>query len=199
MWRSSSWRRLSVSCPSATAATAGRWFASAWSWASPTLSGRRRPVPIAESEFEVGCDTVIAAVGQEVDRARAESEGLEINGRGIAVDPRTLATNLPGVFAGGDAVLGSDLAVRAVAAGRIAAISIDQYLGGRPVTGPEELVSIDLRPVDDEERAAIFREIEKAKRVETPESSTPSAVSRASRRSTWACATSRHGAKRSAA
>lgn len=130
--------------------------------------GRRRPVPIPESEFEVACDTVIAAVGQEVDRAGAESQGLSINGRGIAVDSRTLATNVPGVFAGGDAVLGSDLAVRAVAAGRIAAISIDQYLGARPVTGPEGLVSIDLRPVDDEERAAIFREIEKARRVETP-------------------------------
>jgi hypothetical protein len=134
----------------------------------PDASGRRRPVPIAESEFEIGCDTVIAAVGQEVDRAGAESEGLEINGRGIAVDPRTLATNLPGVFAGGDAVLGSDLAVRAVAAGRIAAVSIDQYLGGQPVTGPEELVAIDLRPVDDEERAAIFREIERTRRVEMP-------------------------------
>jgi formate dehydrogenase major subunit len=133
----------------------------------PDAFGRRRPVPIAESEFELECDTVIAAVGQEVDRFGAESEGLEINGRGIAVDPRTLATNLPGVFAGGDAVLGSDLAVRAVAAGRIAAVSIDQYLGGGPVTGPEELVAIDLRPVDDEERAAIFREIEKSRRVET--------------------------------
>ncbi|HSD30066.1 MAG TPA: FAD-dependent oxidoreductase [Vicinamibacteria bacterium] len=133
----------------------------------PDARGRRRPVPIPASEFEVGCDTVIAAVGQEVDRAHAESEGLEINGRGLTADPRTLATNLPGVFTGGDAVLGPDLAVRAVAAGRVAAISIDQYLDGRPVTGPEEPAAIALRPIDDEERAAIFREIEQAGRVKT--------------------------------
>jgi formate dehydrogenase major subunit len=133
----------------------------------PDASGRRRPLPIPESEFETGCDSVIAAVGQEVDRAGAESEGLKINGRGIAVDPRTLATNLPGVFAGGDAVLGADLAVRAVAAGRVAAISIDQHLRGLPVTGPEQAAAIALRPIDDEERAAIFREIEKAERATT--------------------------------
>ena len=131
-------------------------------------SGRRRPVPVPESEFELGCDGVIAALGQEVERDRAASEGLALTPRGLAIDPRTLATNLAGVFAGGDAVLGADLAVRAVAAGRVAAVSIDQYLGGRPVTGPEEPVAIALRPVDDEERAAIFREIEKAERVRTP-------------------------------
>jgi formate dehydrogenase major subunit len=134
----------------------------------PDDSGRRRPVPIPGSEFEVACDTVIAAVGQAVDRTLAEHEGLELTGWGLAADEKTLATNLPGVFAGGDAVLGADLAVRAVAAGRIAATSIDQYLAGRPVTGPEELAAIALRPVDDEEQAAIFREIEKAERVPTP-------------------------------
>jgi formate dehydrogenase major subunit len=134
----------------------------------PDHSGRRRPVPVPGSEFVVECDAVIAAVGQTVDRERAEAEGLALTGRGLAADPRTLATNLPGVFAGGDAVLGADLAVRAVAAGRIAAVSIDQYLGGRPVAGPEELAAIALRPCDDDERAAIFREIEKATRVRTP-------------------------------
>ncbi len=81
----------------------------------------------------------------------------------------TLATNLPDVFAGGDAVLGADLAVRAVAAGRIAAISIDQYLTGRPVTGPDDLTSVEMRAVSDEgERAALFREIEKSPRPQTP-------------------------------
>jgi NADH-quinone oxidoreductase subunit F len=59
---------------------------------------------------------VIAAIGQSVDRSLAESEGLRVTGWGIAADQRTLATNLPGVFAGGDSVLGADLAVRAVAA-----------------------------------------------------------------------------------
>jgi ferredoxin len=134
----------------------------------PDTSGRRRPVPIAGSDFPVECDAVIAAVGQSVEREHAKAEGLALTDRGLAADPRTLATTLPGVFAGGDAVLGADLAVRAVAAGRVAAVSIDQYVTGRPVTGPEDLVAIALRPVDDDERAAMFREIEKAKRVETP-------------------------------
>jgi formate dehydrogenase major subunit len=145
-----------------------RLFCQRMELGEPDDSGRRRPVPIPGSEFEVGCDTVIAAVGQAVDREVAEREGLELTGWGLAVDEKTLSTNLPGVFAGGDAVLGADLAVRAVAAGRIAATSIDRYLAGQPVTGPEELAAIALRPVDDEEQAAIFREIEKAERVPTP-------------------------------
>lgn len=134
----------------------------------PDDSGRRRPLPIAGSEFEVGCDSVIAAVGQAVDRSLAEREGLKLTAWGLDADPKTLATGLPGVFAGGDAVLGADLAVRAVAAGRLAATAIDQHLGGRPPTGPEPLAAIALRPIDDLERAAIFRQIERADRVETP-------------------------------
>ena len=133
----------------------------------PDLSGRRRPVPIPDSEFAVDCDTVIAAVGQSVDTALAESEGLEVTGWGMKVDQQTLATNLPGVFSGGDAVIGADVAVRAVAAGRVAATSIDQFLDGRPVTGPEEWTAIALKPMDDAERAAIFREIERSARVAT--------------------------------
>lgn len=134
----------------------------------PDASGRRRPIPIEGSDFEVDCDTVIAAVGQTVERAVAESEGLEVTNWGLAADPKSGATNLPDVFTGGDAVLGADLAVRAVAAGRIAATSIDQFLSGQPVTGPRELTAIAMRPVDDAERAEIFREIEKAARVATP-------------------------------
>jgi formate dehydrogenase major subunit len=133
----------------------------------PDDSGRRRPVPVPRSEFEVLCDTVIAAVGQAVERTLAESEGLKVTAWGLWTDPRTLATNLPGVFAGGDAVLGADVAVRAVAAGRIAAISIDQHLTGRPVTGPEEWTAVSMKPMDDDERAAIFREIEQSTRVST--------------------------------
>src|ERR1019366_7680469 len=88
---------------------------------------------------------------------------------GIAVEEKTLATNLPGVFAGGDAVLGADLAVRAVAAGRIAAASIHQYLTGQAVTGEPAMAGIAMQPVDDAERAAIFRAIESAARVRNPE------------------------------
>jgi formate dehydrogenase major subunit len=133
----------------------------------PDDSGRRRPLPVPDSEFELECDAVIAAVGQAVERDLARSEGLKVTDWGVWADPKTLATGVPGVFAGGDAVIGADLAVRAVAAGRIAATSIDQYLTARPVTGPRELTSIAMRPIDDAERAAIFREIEKSTRVRT--------------------------------
>ncbi len=134
----------------------------------PDASGRRRPVPVPGSEFEVACDAVVAAVGQSVERALAEADGLDVTGWGIAAERATLATNLPGVFAGGDAVLGADVAVRAVAAGRVAATSIDQHLSGQTVTGPRDLVAIAMTPVDDGERAAMFRRIESTARVATP-------------------------------
>ncbi len=135
----------------------------------PDASGRRRPQPVEGSEFLIECSTVIAAIGQAVERSVAEREGLRVTGWGIAADERTLATNLPGIFAGGDAVLGADLAVRAVAAGRMAAVSIDQFLRGETVTGEAAMAGIAMRPVDEEERAAIFRGIEKAARVHMPE------------------------------
>jgi NADPH-dependent glutamate synthase beta subunit-like oxidoreductase/ferredoxin len=135
----------------------------------PDASGRRRPVPLEGSEFTLRCSTAIAATGQSVELALAEREGLRVTAWGIAADERTLATNLPGVFAGGDAVLGADLAVRAVASGRVAAASIHQYLTGQAVTGEPAMAGIALQPVDDRERAALFRAIESAARVRPPE------------------------------
>jgi formate dehydrogenase major subunit len=132
-------------------------------------SGRRQPVPIPGSEFTLECSTVIAATGQAVERSIAERDGLQVTAWGIAADDRTLATNIPGVFAGGDAVLGPDLAVRAVAAGRMAAAAVDQYVRGIPVTGEPASWNITMRPVDDAERAAIFRAIEKGARVPGPQ------------------------------
>ena len=66
-----------------------------------------------------------------------EAMGLDTGRNGIAIEARTLQTNLPGVFAGGDAVRNRRLAVRSVADGREAAASIAQYILGRPVTGPD--------------------------------------------------------------
>jgi NADPH-dependent glutamate synthase beta subunit-like oxidoreductase len=135
----------------------------------PDASGRRRPVEVDGSDFTIECSTAIAAIGQSVDLTLAKREGLEATAWGIAADERTLQTNLPGVFAGGDAVLGADLAVRAVTAGRMAAASIHQLLSGKAVTGEAELTGIAMRPVDDAERAAMFRSIERAARMRAPE------------------------------
>jgi formate dehydrogenase major subunit len=135
----------------------------------PDASGRRRPVVVEGSEFSVTCSSVIAAIGQTVEIAPAEREGLRVTAWGIAADAHTMASSLPDVFAGGDAVLGADLAVRAVAAGRMAAASIHQYLTGEPITGEPAYAAIAMRPVDDDERAAIFRSIERSPRVPLPE------------------------------
>ncbi len=135
----------------------------------PDSSGRPRPIPLEGSDFTLSASTVIAAIGQTVDRSVAERCGLRVTTWGIAADPATLATNLPGVFAGGDCMLGADLAVRAVAAGRIAARSIGQYLRGEPLSPEPSLATVLLHPIDDAERAVIFRDIERAPRVPLPE------------------------------
>jgi len=130
----------------------------------PDASGRRRPVPVQGSEHVVEASAVVAAVGQRVDLDLARREGLELSDWGLAADPRSQATNLAGVFAGGDAVLGGDLAVRAVAAGRRAAVAIDQYLRGRPVVGSGARVEVAFQPLDEDELARVFRDVERSPR-----------------------------------
>jgi formate dehydrogenase major subunit len=134
----------------------------------PDKSGRASPVPIPGSEFEVTATCVIAAIGQSVDFGAKDAAAVALSKWGIAADPQTLATNLPGVFAGGDAVTGPDLAVRAVAAGKLAAASIDQYLRGTKVIGTPEAVNILMGKLDEDELAVLLREIEEAPRAPMP-------------------------------
>ncbi len=96
----------------------------------PDAGGRRRPVPIEGSEFNMEFDTLITAIGQ----APQLSEDFRLRiGRGstIQVDPVTLTTNRVGVFAGGDAVTGPATVTQALASGRQAAFRIDDYLRHR--------------------------------------------------------------------
>jgi len=96
----------------------------------PDASGRRRPVPIEGSEFNMDIDNLIMAIGQVVDKEMLP-DNLEYTGWGtITVDPETLETSIEGVFAGGDVVAGPADVISAIATGRQAAISIDKYLGG---------------------------------------------------------------------
>ena len=92
-------------------------------------SGRPRPEPIKGTEFTISFDTIIAAIGQrpEIPRQFDLATGQE---NVIQVDPDTLATSRKGVFAGGDAVTGPASVIKAIAAGRRAASSIDKLLGG---------------------------------------------------------------------
>ncbi|MFC1920189.1 FAD-dependent oxidoreductase [Chloroflexota bacterium] len=94
--------------------------------------GRRRPMAIADSEFSVEADTVIAAVGQAPDLSflPADSALERTRWETLVVDSNTLATNVEGVFAGGDFVTGPDMVIEAIAAGRRGAMAIDKYITG---------------------------------------------------------------------
>ncbi|HPW91532.1 MAG TPA: FAD-dependent oxidoreductase [Verrucomicrobiota bacterium] len=134
----------------------------------PDASGRARPVPVPGSEFALPATCVIAAIGQHVKTDGLDHSQLALSKWGIAADPKTLATNLPGVFAGGDAVSGPDLAVRAVAAGKLAAVAIHQYLAGQKVVGTPPLASVMMGKLSEAELAVLLRDIEQAPRAPMP-------------------------------
>ena len=96
----------------------------------PDASGRRSPVAIPGSEFTLDVDTVVVAVGNASNPLiPATTEGLEVNKRGnIVVNPETNMTSIPGVFAGGDIVLGAATVILAMGEGRRAAAGINAYL-----------------------------------------------------------------------
>jgi len=143
----------------------------------PDLSGRRRPVPIKGSEFIVKLDRLIIGIGQESD---VSSEfGVELNKkRRVAVKEETLETSRKGVFAGGDLVTGPASVIEAIQGGRVAASSIDKYLGGdgeieqklipdeedNPYLGREEGFSdrkrVKINKLDKKKRLAGFPQIE---------------------------------------
>ncbi len=98
----------------------------------PDSSGRRRPIPIKGSEFIMDVDTVVVAVGQSPNPVflKATPELKLGKWDKIVVDPDTQATNLKGVYAGGDATYGDNTVIAAMGAGKRAAKSIDKYLKG---------------------------------------------------------------------
>jgi heterodisulfide reductase subunit A-like polyferredoxin len=109
----------------------------------PDASGRRRPIPIKNSEFTTEYDNVIVAVGQSLQNDFVYSAGLEIDKGTIKVDDVTLETSVRGVFAGGDAVTGAATVIEAVAAGKKAAESIMRHLAGEDMRSDrfEDLIS----------------------------------------------------------
>ncbi|MBE3585441.1 FAD-dependent oxidoreductase [Desulfofundulus thermocisternus] len=115
----------------------------------PDAGGRRKPEPVAGSGYRIAADVVITAIGLEPDTG-AFRKILPLNDNGtIRVDPHTLQTAVPYVFAGGDVVTGPSMIVKAVAQGRRAAFFIDRYLKGEELKG----VEFDYRmPVVDREK-----------------------------------------------
>ena len=95
----------------------------------PDASGRRRPIPIEGSNFEIPVDTVIMSLGTSPNPLiRTTTEGLEANKKGCLVADEHMATTREGVYAGGDAVTGAATVILAMGAGKTAAASIDEYI-----------------------------------------------------------------------
>lgn len=147
----------------------------------PDSSGRRRPVPVPGSEYDLEVDQVIPAIGQKPDISMLEDlEDLEFTRWGtIDVDPVTYSTNMQGVFAGGDAQTGPWIVIGAVAAGREAAESIYRYIDGKDMRAGrepvDEIAEPNYRPIpndicevsrckmpelEPEERKCSFKEVE---------------------------------------
>jgi len=114
-------------------------------------SGRPRPEPRRNSNFEIKCDVLIPAVGQVIEAGPLGEDGLGLTGKGfIEADPETLATNVKGVFAAGDAVLGPATVAEAVGQGARAAESVELFLEGKDPAGdrvPDPLEKLEPREV----------------------------------------------------
>lgn len=105
----------------------------------PDESGRRAPVCVLGSDYEIECDTVVVAVGTRAHPLLGQAApGIELNARGYVVTDEDGATSIPGVFAGGDIVTGAATVILAMGAGKRAAQSMDGWLrsrDGRPQPG----------------------------------------------------------------
>ena len=98
----------------------------------PDASGRRRPVAIAGSEFDIEADVVIMALGTSPNPLiKSTTEGLEVNKHGGIITDENGATSVKAVYAGGDAVTGAATVILAMGAGKTAAKSIDEYLSNK--------------------------------------------------------------------
>ncbi|MBN1833099.1 MAG: FAD-dependent oxidoreductase [Deltaproteobacteria bacterium] len=130
----------------------------------PDDSGRRRPEPIEGSEFEMEADTVILAIGSQPDHLLLDSaRGLSVNKWGNITTDKHGATDMEGVFAGGDIVTGPATVIDAVAAGKRAAESIAIYLSGKEADFPR--FEDTIKPVPEELLPSIKNEEEKPRAI----------------------------------
>lgn len=125
----------------------------------PDATGRRKPEPIEGVQEIFEADTVIAAIGQRVDTANMGGLKLAKSGT-IEANGGTFETNMPGVFAGGDAVTGPKIAIEAIAQGKLCAEVMNRFLNGEAMLIKDEhlVVQDDLTQYD-------FKDREKQQRV----------------------------------
>ncbi len=117
----------------------------------PDASGRRRPIPVEGSEFVIDCDAIIPAIGQRPDVAWADDvSDLHVARWGtVEVNPHTMQTSIPHVFAAGDAVTGPASVIEAVAAGHKAVEAIHHYINGEDLSLYAEQLATLGPPGDD--------------------------------------------------
>lgn len=113
-------------------------------WVKPQIIGRMdewgraRPSDSSKPEVRVACDIVIVAIGQGIESRHFEEAGMPVKRGNITAMDDGEIINIPGVFAGGDCVTGPATVIRAIAAGKVAAANIDEYLGYN------HLISVDI-------------------------------------------------------
>ena len=127
----------------------------------PDASGRRRPVPVPESNYLIEADLVITAIGQQPDFCAFPVPPVETTPWcTIVTEEGRTKTSAPDIFAGGDAVTGPATVVEAIAAGKQAAAEIDQYLQGlaRPVVlSPQKRRKVPFQVIPSPEKIANHR------------------------------------------
>jgi heterodisulfide reductase subunit A len=114
----------------------------------PDATGRRKPVPVEGSEVLINCDAVIPAIGQmaELDWTSKETT-LQVTRRNtFLVNPHTMQTSIPHVFAGGDVVSGAATVIEAVAAAHRAVEAMDRYIRGEDLTSFAETAALKDQP-----------------------------------------------------
>ena len=141
----------------------------------PDSSGRRRPIPIEGSEYDLNIDTIIIAVSQSPEIFYAEKEDhLKLTKwKTIVVDEESMETEIKGVFAGGDVVHGPDAVITAMGDGKRAAESIDKYIKGEPLEDFKTRRCPQLPERDENDRphqySPSFKDIPKKERTEMKE------------------------------
>jgi glutamate synthase (NADPH/NADH) small chain len=123
----------------------------------PDGSGRRRPVPVPDSSFELETDMVVYAIGTNANPIIGQTSGLKLDQRGYIATDENLATSLAGVFAGGDIVTGAATVIKAMGAGRLAARGMKAWLGLRDSEGALGAPSMDADQPPDERPFGIPR------------------------------------------
>lgn len=104
-------------------------------WAQPQIIGkidawgRAKVSPAKKKEVRIEADVIIVAIGQGIETRHFEESGMSVKSGNLAALPDGMVSALPGVFAGGDCVTGPATVIRAIAAGKVAAANIDNYLG----------------------------------------------------------------------